>query len=59
MSFLTPPVSSGLLDGIGRRKLLVENKIKESVITKQDLSRAKSIWLVNSVRQSWQVNLRN
>ncbi len=47
----TPPVESGLLAGSFRSYLLAENKIKEAVITKEDLLQCDNIYLINSVRK--------
>ncbi len=46
----TPPVSCGLLPGVLREDLLTKGEIKERVIPVADLSRATSLWLINSVR---------
>ena len=48
---LTPPVGSGLLAGTMRGRLLACGEIREAVLTKADVSRAKSIRLINSVRK--------
>jgi len=48
--FYTPPVASGLLPGTLRGRLLARGRIRERVITVQDLRRARSLYLVNSVR---------
>lgn len=48
---LTPPVSSGLLPGTYREKLLKDGKITEQRLTKSDLDHAKDIWFINSVRE--------
>ncbi|KGX87588.1 aminodeoxychorismate synthase component I [Pontibacillus litoralis] len=48
--WLTPPITSGLLAGIYRKKLLQEGTIEEQVLTIDDLSNATSIWMINSVR---------
>jgi len=49
--FFTPPVSSGLLAGTFRDQLLADGKIKERVITIEELRTANEIFLVNSVRR--------
>ncbi len=49
--FLTPPLSSGLLGGTYRARLLAEGRIEEAVLTVDDLRSADQIWLVNSVRR--------
>jgi para-aminobenzoate synthetase / 4-amino-4-deoxychorismate lyase len=47
----TPPIHSGLLAGTFRDELLAEGKIKERVITVEELQTAKTFFLVNSVRR--------
>jgi para-aminobenzoate synthetase/4-amino-4-deoxychorismate lyase len=47
----TPPVTSGLLAGTFRDQLLAEGRIKERVITIEELQKAKEFFLINSVRK--------
>ncbi len=47
----TPPISSGLLPGTFRQRLLRRCAIMEQVLTKNDVARAESIRLANSVRK--------
>ena len=47
---VTPPVACGLLPGTLRAHLLEEHKIREAVITVQQLSDASKCYLLNSVR---------
>jgi para-aminobenzoate synthetase/4-amino-4-deoxychorismate lyase len=47
----TPPVESGLLAGTFRNELIARGKIKERVITIDDLRSADQIFLINSVRK--------
>lgn len=47
---LTPPVECGLLNGVYRQVLLQKGKVKENVITIEDLHRAMDIYISNSVR---------
>ena len=47
---LTPPLSSGLLDGTLRRELLATGRAQEAVLTLDDLARAEHVFLGNSVR---------
>lgn len=47
---LTPPIESGLLPGTLRQKLLRDKKIREQVLTKDDIQKAEKVWLINSVR---------
>ena len=54
---LTPPVSSGLLPGTFREQLLAERKIKERVITIEELKNAGEFFLINSVRKWMRVQL--
>ncbi len=46
----TPPLSSGLLNGVLREQLLANGEIIERVLRKADLGNATSIWFINSVR---------
>jgi len=48
---LTPPIHCGLLSGTFRDRLLSEKKIKERVITTNDLKNAYKIYTINSVRR--------
>lgn len=47
---ITPALSSGLLPGVFRAKLLREGTIKEGIVTAADLKGAEDLWLINSVR---------
>ncbi|MBI4557617.1 MAG: aminodeoxychorismate synthase component I [Candidatus Hydrogenedentes bacterium] len=47
----TPPIASGLLAGTMRAHLLASGAIRERLLTRNDLARAKSIRLINSVRK--------
>lgn len=53
----TPPVSCGLLPGTFRAQLLAEGKIKERVITIEELRNANEFFLINSVRRWVRVRL--
>lgn len=57
--YVTPPVSSGLLAGTMRAKLLGEQKVKlwEEVLGREDLYRAEALFCCNSVRGVVQVRL--
>jgi branched-subunit amino acid aminotransferase/4-amino-4-deoxychorismate lyase len=46
-----------LLNGIGRQDLIDRGEVQVSVIDINHLQLAKSIWLVNSVRERWPVKL--
>lgn len=48
--FLTPALSSGLLGGTFRARLLAEGRIREAVLPVSALAEADQIWLINSVR---------
>lgn len=54
----TPPVGSGLLAGTFRNQLLAEGKIKERVITIEELRTAQELFLINSVRKWMKADLR-
>lgn len=47
---LTPPVSSGLLAGTYREKLLREGRCRESIVKLEELKAAEAVYTVNSVR---------
>jgi para-aminobenzoate synthetase / 4-amino-4-deoxychorismate lyase len=47
----TPPQDSGLLAGTFREELLAEGKIRERIISVEDLRQASSFFLINSVRK--------
>jgi para-aminobenzoate synthetase / 4-amino-4-deoxychorismate lyase len=47
----TPPVSCGLLPGTFRDHLIEQGKIRERVITVEELRNAKEFFLINSVRK--------
>jgi para-aminobenzoate synthetase/4-amino-4-deoxychorismate lyase len=47
--WLTPPLSSGLLPGTLRQKLLDDRRIREQVLFVDDLAGAQ-IYLINSLR---------
>ncbi len=49
-TWLTPKVSSGLLPGTFRQKLLVEGRLQEASLRKEDLARADEIAVLNSLR---------
>ena len=55
----TPPVSVGLLSGTYREELLALGEIQERIITKDDLTHADSIMLINSVRKWMEVDWIN
>jgi len=52
----TPAVECGLLAGTFRNQLLAEGKIKERVITIDELQEAKEFFLINSVRKWMKVS---
>ena len=56
---LTPGLDCGLLPGVLREELLQVGAIRESVLKLDDLYRADTIWLVNSVRGWRECNLNN
>ena len=53
----TPPVECGLLAGTYRQYLLDHNRVVEKVIVRQDLKNADNIYLANSLRKTWKVQL--
>jgi len=55
--WVTPPVTSGLLPGVGRRLLLESGRARERLISTSDLKRATGLALVNSLRGWWPARL--
>jgi para-aminobenzoate synthetase / 4-amino-4-deoxychorismate lyase len=57
--YITPPVSSGLLNGIYRRKLLDKfpKSFQEKKITKEMLYKSQKIFICNSIKGIIRVNL--
>lgn len=52
--WLTPPLTSGLLNGVARQAWVAAGYLRETVIRVADLPTA-NVWLLNSVRQHWRV----
>lgn len=48
---LTPPVASGLLNGVFRQWLIEQGKIRERVLHVDEIERFETLWLVSSVRR--------
>lgn len=48
---LTPSERCGLLAGTFREELLAEGRLREEVLSVDDLEAAEKIWLINSVRR--------
>ena len=55
----TPPLSCGLLGGTYRALLLAQNKIKERIIPIKELEHCQKIYLINSVRKLWEIQLES
>jgi len=53
----TPPLSSGVLPGCLRRDLLARQEITERTITKDEMLRSDRVYLANSLRGVWCVEL--
>ncbi|MFH0880291.1 MAG: aminodeoxychorismate synthase component I [Lentisphaerota bacterium] len=53
----TPPIRCGLLPGTFRSFLLDQNKIRERVVTKEEILQSPNIFLINSVRGMHRVGL--
>jgi branched-subunit amino acid aminotransferase/4-amino-4-deoxychorismate lyase len=47
---VTPPIACGLLAGTYRAHLLEQGRIREGVLTLQDVRQADALYLINSVR---------
>lgn len=48
--WVTPPLTCGLLPGVGRAKALREGRLVEAVVTLDDLARVEALAFVNSLR---------
>lgn len=48
--YITPPLSSGLLNGVERQLFIKKNKVKEKKLFPKDLQKAKEILLTNAIR---------
>ena len=53
----TPPKDAGLLPGVYRQELLETGRACERVIRRDDLARADAVYLGNSLRGLWPVEL--
>jgi para-aminobenzoate synthetase/4-amino-4-deoxychorismate lyase len=49
-ALVTPPISCGLLPGTLRAYLLETGRIREGIITRQELFDCEALYLINSVR---------
>jgi branched-subunit amino acid aminotransferase/4-amino-4-deoxychorismate lyase len=49
--WLTSPIGAGLLAGVMRACLLAKGIIREAVLTREDLSQAKNVAVINSARK--------
>jgi para-aminobenzoate synthetase/4-amino-4-deoxychorismate lyase len=54
---VTPPVECGLLAGCYRADLLESGVIKERVLHKEALVRARAVYFINSLRRMWSVEV--
>jgi para-aminobenzoate synthetase/4-amino-4-deoxychorismate lyase len=48
--WVTPPLSSGLLAGVGRQQMLDAGRVVEQVVHTRDLQRAQGVAFINSLR---------
>lgn len=54
---VTPPLTSGLLDGVGRALALTAGQVKEEIVKVTELADARRLWFVNSLRGWVEVRL--
>ncbi len=54
---LTPPIRSGVLPGTFRALLLEQGTIEEEILHLEDLQLCSRVFLINSVRGMWEVEL--
>ncbi len=52
---VTPPLDSGVLDGVARRQLIAEGRVRERRLHLQDLQRASRIFVSNALRGLFEV----
>ena len=55
--WVTPPLASGLLDGVGRAAALRDGRLVEAVVRVDELARAEALAFVNSLRGWIEVTL--
>lgn len=56
-TYYTPPVEVGILDGIYRKYLIQQGEITERYLTKTDLENADHIYVCNSVRGLYEIDI--
>lgn len=54
---VTPPLGSGLLDGVGRTLALAAGEAREEIVKVAELAAARRLWFVNSLRGWIEVRL--
>lgn len=54
---VTPPLGSGLLDGVGRALAIAAGQVREEIVRVPELYEARRIWFVNSLRGWIEVHL--
>ena len=55
--WITPPLSSGLLPGVGRARALATRRVVEAIVFVEDLARAEGLVFLNSLRGWIEVQL--
>lgn len=56
-TYYTPPVEVGILDGIYRKYLIQQGEVTERYLTKTDLENADHIYVCNSVRGLYEIDI--
>jgi len=54
----TPPLACGLLPGTRRARMLVEGSLQERPMAIEEVAKAPRVFLLNSVRGIWRVEVR-
>jgi para-aminobenzoate synthetase/4-amino-4-deoxychorismate lyase len=54
---VTPPLACGLLPGVHRAELLERGVVRERVLTLDDVRASPRVYLVNSLRGMWEVEV--
>ena len=56
-AWFTPPIQSGLLNGVMRKEVLNSYKVQEQKLYREDLTNADEVYLSNSLRGLVRVSL--
>jgi para-aminobenzoate synthetase/4-amino-4-deoxychorismate lyase len=54
---VTPPQECGLLPGCFRAQMLAEGRLREEILSREDLAQADGVYLMNALRGLWKVQV--